>query len=121
MRYIELNPVRANMVNHPAEYLWSNYNNNARGIENRLIEHHPLNLALNEDLEKRQEIYRELFRDHFDSDLLHEIRETLNYELVLGRLYFCDKIEELAKRHAHLSNPGRSIVKEYEEVYLIEI
>ena len=28
-RYIELNPVRANMVDHPAEYPWSSYHGNA--------------------------------------------------------------------------------------------
>jgi len=30
-RYIELNPVRANMVAHPAEYRWSSYRANAQG------------------------------------------------------------------------------------------
>jgi putative transposase len=30
-KYIELNPVRARMVNHPAEYLWSSYRHNAVG------------------------------------------------------------------------------------------
>jgi len=64
MRYIELNPVRAKMVNHPGEYQWSSYQNSAHGIENELIEHHPLYLALDNDPKKRQEAYRELFRDH---------------------------------------------------------
>jgi len=30
-RYIELNPVRAGMVAHPAEYRWPNYRANAQG------------------------------------------------------------------------------------------
>ena len=30
-RYIELNPVRAGMVGHPAEYPWSSYRHNALG------------------------------------------------------------------------------------------
>ena len=30
-RYIELNPVRANMVEHPADYEWSSYRRNAQG------------------------------------------------------------------------------------------
>ena len=30
-RYIELNPVRAGMVEHPAEYRWSSYRANAQG------------------------------------------------------------------------------------------
>jgi putative transposase len=30
-RYIEMNPVRAGMVEHPAEYRWSSYRANAQG------------------------------------------------------------------------------------------
>jgi len=30
-RYIELNPVRAGMVEHPADYCWSSYRANAQG------------------------------------------------------------------------------------------
>ncbi len=36
-RYIELNPVRANMVKHPAEYPWSSYRYNALMERNELI------------------------------------------------------------------------------------
>jgi len=80
MRYIELNPMRAKMVNHPGEYQWSSYQNCAHGIENELIEHHPLYLAIDDDPEKRREAYRELFRDRLSSELLHEIRETLKFQ-----------------------------------------
>ena len=45
----------------------------------------------------RQQAYRELFRHHMDNDTLHEIRESLNYELVLGRSYFKDKIKEITQ------------------------
>lgn len=31
-RYIELNPVRANMVADPANYVWSSYRSNALGL-----------------------------------------------------------------------------------------
>ncbi|MFT5782433.1 MAG: putative transposase [Pseudomonas sp.] len=31
MRYIELNPVRAGMVGHPGDYVWSSYAGNALG------------------------------------------------------------------------------------------
>lgn len=41
-RYIELNPVRANMVSHPAEYKWSSYAANAQGEENLIIQPHVL-------------------------------------------------------------------------------
>lgn len=119
MRYIELNPVRANMVNHPSEYKWSSYHANAQGSVDQLIEPHPLYLELDDDPVKRQEVYRELFRHHMDNDLLHEIRESLNHELVLGQSYFKDKIEEMTKRQTRLGMPGRPRVEEEEGVYLI--
>jgi putative transposase len=38
MRYIELNPVRANnMVNHPSDYPWSSYRSNALGQEDAFV------------------------------------------------------------------------------------
>ena len=37
MRYIELNPVRANMVAHPREYRWSSYRTNGAGREIRSL------------------------------------------------------------------------------------
>ena len=37
MRYIELNPVRANMVAHPSDYPWSSYHSNAQGQTNKLV------------------------------------------------------------------------------------
>ena len=37
MRYIEMNPVRAKMVDHPAEYRWSSYAANALGNDNVIL------------------------------------------------------------------------------------
>jgi putative transposase len=39
-RYIELNPVRENMVRHPREYRWSSYRSNAEGKTDALIAPH---------------------------------------------------------------------------------
>ncbi|MBV1874726.1 MAG: hypothetical protein KUG80_08085 [Gammaproteobacteria bacterium] len=39
-RYIELNPVRAGMVVHPAEYPWASYQYNVRGKSIELIMPH---------------------------------------------------------------------------------
>ncbi len=45
-RYIELNPVRAQMVDKPDDYPWSSYRVNALGEHNPLLSPHPLYLAL---------------------------------------------------------------------------
>jgi putative transposase len=39
-RYIERNPVRANMVRHPREYRWSSYRSNAEGKTDALVAPH---------------------------------------------------------------------------------
>ena len=41
-RYIELNPVAANMVEHPGDYPWSSYCHNAFGHKNQIITQHDL-------------------------------------------------------------------------------
>ena len=76
MRYIELNPIRAEMVNHPGEYKWSSFHANAQGRDDTLIEPHPLYLELGGNPDIRQATYRELFRHHIDNETLHEIRDS---------------------------------------------
>ena len=39
-RYIELNPVRAEMVDHPADYRWSSYRTNAQGEPDKVVKPH---------------------------------------------------------------------------------
>ena len=46
MRYIELNPVRAGLVAHPADYRWSSYRANALGRQDALVTPHPCYYAL---------------------------------------------------------------------------
>ncbi len=61
-RYIELNPVRAGMVEHPGEYRWSSYRANAQGEPNTLLTSHLLYAQLGVDAQERQQAYPELFR-----------------------------------------------------------
>jgi putative transposase len=61
-RYIELNPVRANMVDEPSDYSWSSYAINALGVESELQTPHPEYLALGTTKEERLRNYRELFK-----------------------------------------------------------
>ena len=45
-RYIELNPVRANMISHPRDYRWSSYCANAEGQLDALLTKHVEYLGL---------------------------------------------------------------------------
>jgi len=120
MRYIELNPVRANMVNHPGDYEWSSYHTNAQHGKDLLINNHPLYTELGATTEDRKIAYRELFRHYLDTEDLHEIRESLKHELVLGRPNFKDKIEQITKRKIRPGPPGRPRVEEDGAVYFVD-
>jgi len=62
MRYIELNPVRAGLVRHPAHYRWSSYRANALGEDDALLTPHALYCALGRSAEERRAAYRAGFR-----------------------------------------------------------
>ena len=103
MRYIEMNPVRAGMVNNPGAYLWSSYARNAYGKKNLLVTPHPLYEALGPDSGGREQTYRELFRRHLDDAELGAIREALQQEQVLGSDEFK---HEVAQRLERQPRPG---------------
>ena len=79
-RYIELNPLRAGMVQQPSDYVWSSYSINALGKSSELCTHHPLYLALGSDLKERQANYRDLFKHQVEGKLLTDIRQAVNKE-----------------------------------------
>ncbi|MDH3318967.1 MAG: hypothetical protein OEO84_04670 [Betaproteobacteria bacterium] len=63
MRYIEMNPVRAGLVRHPAHYRWSSYRANALGEADALVTPHALYCALGRSADERRAAYRGTFRD----------------------------------------------------------
>jgi putative transposase len=106
-RYIELNPVRANLVRDPSEYPWSSYHGNAAGKEDLLLIPHPLYNALGRSLEERQAAYRGLFRVHLDEKTLAELREATNKAWVLGNGRFKEETQALAGRRVAPLPKGR--------------
>ena len=97
-RYIELNPVRAKMVDHPAEYPWSSYRCNALGEQCELIEPHPLYQQFGREKTDRTLAYRALFEQLIAEKTLDEIREATNKAWVLGSDYFKARIEKQTNR-----------------------
>ena len=58
--YIDMNPVRAGIVNHPRDYKWSSYRLYGEGVPNPLISPAPAYLALGNSDEDRRKRYGEL-------------------------------------------------------------
>ena len=107
MRYIELNPVRAGMVQDPGQYRWSSYRHNGLGQADSRITPHPLYLAIGQDAADRQAAYRAVFRSALDDEALSDIRLALSQGQPLGQGRFSDRICAEAGVRRSQKRPGR--------------
>jgi putative transposase len=106
-RYIELNPVRAEMVKHPRLYPWSSYRANAEGLENSLVTPHPLYLRLALRDVDRYRAYRELFQDALPSETVELLRRATNGNYALGDVAFVKQAADVLARHVEPLRAGR--------------
>lgn len=77
-RYIELNPVRAGLVEQPSGYPWSSYAVNSGARSDPLLSSHPDVEALANDAASRCAAYRRLFAEGLDPVLIQNIRDATN-------------------------------------------
>jgi putative transposase len=77
-RYIELNPVRAGMVAHPAAYAWSSHAANSGTRPDPLVQPHCEFLALGSDALSRQVAYGGLFEQTLEDSVMRSIRDATN-------------------------------------------
>jgi len=106
-RYIELNPVRAAMVQRPADYRWSSHAANAHGAVSDLVTPHEQYLRIGRTDQARREGYRALFKAHLDAEAIDQIRRSTNGNYALGDERFKKQIEEALGRRARPGKPGR--------------
>ena len=106
-RYIELNPVRANLVAHPAEYHWSSYQANARGVPIGIVTPHQVYLNLADTPVKRLENYRALFEQHFPENELKQIRDAIKHNYPLANESFVQHITNKYNISFGRRNKGR--------------
>ena len=106
-RYIELNPVRANMVEHPANYRWSSFRANALGEVSKLLTPHSLYLSLGTSESMRQEVYQSLFNNELDQVLISDIRKAASFSMPLGNSRFQEQIETALGRTLGYARRGR--------------
>src|SRR6185295_10083901 len=91
-RYIEMNPVRAGMVQHPSQYAWSSYGANTGQRRDSLIAPHAEYLALGSHPFARSFAYKALFDERADSTLVDAIRDATNGGYPLGTEKFKSQI-----------------------------
>ena len=106
-RYIELNPVRARIVEIPEDYQWSSYHCNARGAADILVSAHDQYKGLGNSDQERREAYRALFREAIDEHDLQQIRLMTREGWPLGTEPFKDDIARLLNRTTRPPKKGR--------------
>jgi putative transposase len=106
-RYIELNPVRARMVETPDAYPWSSYRANALGADDLLVTPHLVYTALAAHDVDRRAAYRHLFLEELPAQLLAEIRRAGNSSRPLGPASFIDDVATAVGRDPEKKRRGR--------------
>lgn len=106
-RYIELNPVRAELAKSAADYRFSSYRHNGLGYCQSLITEHPTYLDLGSQLDERLAGYRQLFQVEHDKEELDRIRESLNSGLPYGSDAFKSFVRRAYGYPIENKRPGR--------------
>ena len=122
-RYIEMNPVRANLAAHPGDYPWSSYAANAEGACDGLITPHDEYRRLSPSDSDRTGHYRELINQTLDPRLIKEIRAATNGNFALGEAPFRRHVSLLAGRRAERGLPGRprSVEEDENQLELLDV
>jgi putative transposase len=110
-RYIELNPVRAAMVDDPVHYRWTSYRANALGGADSRITPHPLYRQLGANDQERQTAYRALFRAQLERAAIDDIRLALTQSQPLGNARFYSRIEKMTGMRREARPRGRPRVE----------
>ncbi len=96
-RYIELNPVRADIVDFPGQYRWSSYRGNAQGMQDDLLTPHPLYLSLGVTVPERQKTYQSLFQEKLTEQSVGQLRAAINAEFAVGDQVFLRRVAEASR------------------------
>jgi len=75
-RYVDCNPVKPGMVEHPDDYRWSSYRVNARGKVGAFITPHPVYVALADRADRRAVAYRALCDVPLSPETLQDLRKA---------------------------------------------
>jgi len=109
-RYIELNPVRAGMVDHPSAYPWSSFSVNAYGEPSELVIPHPACDALGPVESDRRSAYQALFINDLPAEEVEAIREATRGGYALGSNQFVDWVRaELGLRPVRKRRTARQM------------
>lgn len=106
-RYIDMNPVRARMVDRAEKYRWSSYRARAGLIKRAWLDPDPSIEALASTPQRRAEIYRDLARSAHDAKELALIRGALHRNQLTGNDEFVAQVQSNSGIHVPTRLRGR--------------
>ena len=106
-RYVDLNPVRAGLVQAPEDYAWSSYRARIGMTPCKWLDLDPAIEALAETNARRCERYREIAGEPIDDEDLSIIRGASNRNQLTGSNYFIDLMASTTGIHVPTRSRGR--------------
>jgi putative transposase len=106
-RYVDLNPVRAGMVERPEDYAWSSYRARTGLNDCPWLDPDPCFLALAPTIEQRQQRYREFVTRGIPGLQLEFLRMAVQRNQLTGSAAFILEIEQLTGTRILNRPPGR--------------
>jgi putative transposase len=110
-RYIDLNPIRAHMIDDPAQYPWSSCAALCGQHDNPILSPHPAYTELGAATGERGSVYQTLLREALSDDDLQNIRAYLQQQRALGRDDFRAMVEAKTRRFAGIRPAHRPLSK----------
>ncbi len=112
IRYVELNPVRAQVVADAQDYRWSSYQARMKGHERVMADFDPCYLALGESTEERQIRYREYLQSAIPDGEWAFIQEAVARGQLTGNGRYIEEVKKIIGRRIEHRRPGRPKTKQ---------
>jgi putative transposase len=106
-RYIELNPVRAQLVATPAQYQWSSYLHHVGLTQDPLITEHFLYWSLANTPFARQAVYKDLIEETLPPVDVNVLTDATLKGWAIGSDAFKDALEKQSGYKVRRGRPGR--------------
>ncbi len=107
MAYIDLNPVRAGLVQEPQEYLWSSHSHFIGQYADPVITAHPLVWEMGNTPFAREAAYSQLVRSGIDLDQQSALTDSALRGWALGDPDFLVELQKRSQRRVSRGSAGR--------------
>ena len=109
MVYMDLNPVRAGLVERPEQYPWSSHRHYLGLVQDKLVTPHSLLWALGNTPFAREEQYAELVRAGLGAGQQQALTDSALSGWVLGDANFVADLQKRTQRRLSKAQPGRPV------------